>query len=53
MELKPFAMEMWNTFPPIIVIDNLMAIQDCESDYQAQQEAMQWITALVGILAPP
>ena len=37
---------MWNTFPPIIVIDNLMDIQDCESDYQAQQEAMQWITAL-------
>lgn len=45
MELQAY-MEMWNTFPPIIVIDNLMDIQDCESDYQAQQEAMQWITAL-------
>ena len=45
MELQAY-MEMWNTFPPLIVIDNLMDIQDCESDYQAQQEAMQWITAL-------
>jgi len=45
MELQAY-MEMWNSFPEIIVIDNLMDIQDCESDYQAQQEAMQWITAL-------
>lgn len=33
--------ELWNMFPEVIVVDNLMDIEDCDSDYQMQQQAMQ------------
>lgn len=39
-------LELWGEYPSVIVIDNLMDVEGCESDYQAQQTAMQWITAL-------
>lgn len=38
--------ELWNQWPEVIVIDNLMDIEGCESDYGAQTEAMQLITEL-------
>ena len=36
--------ELWNRYPEVIVIDNLMDVEDCESDYTMQQEAMQFFT---------
>lgn len=38
--------EVYNAYPEVIVIDNLMDIEGCESDYTAQMEAMQLLTAL-------
>ena len=38
--------ELRNDYPSIIVVDNLMDIEDCEADYQAQSEAMQNLAAL-------
>lgn len=38
--------EVNNSYPPIIVIDNLMDIEGCEGDYQAQTQAMQDLTGL-------
>lgn len=38
--------ELNNSYPEVIVIDNLMDIEGCESDYTAQMEAMQLLTAL-------
>lgn len=35
--------EVWNQFPEVIVIDNLMDVEGCDSDYAAQQEAMQFL----------
>lgn len=36
--------ELWNEYPGLIVIDNLMDIEGCESDYAAQKQAMQFLT---------
>lgn len=33
--------ELWDAYPQIVVIDNLMDIEGCESDYTAQMAAMQ------------
>ena len=38
--------ELFNCYPKVIVIDNLMDVEGCESDYTAQMAAMQNITAL-------
>lgn len=38
--------ELYNSYPRVIVIDNLMDIFGCESGYEAQQEAMQVLSAL-------
>lgn len=38
--------ELWNAWPAVIVIDNLMDIEGCEADYTAQMAAMQEIVAL-------
>lgn len=38
--------ELNNEFPELIVIDNLMDMEGCESDYVAQSEAMQWLHVL-------
>ena len=38
--------ELENQFPQVIVIDNLMDIEDCATDFTAQQEAMEEIVAL-------
>lgn len=45
LELKSY-IELWDTFPRIIVIDNLMDIEGCETDFAAQQGAMQELVAL-------
>lgn len=45
LELDAY-MELNNRYPEVIVIDNLMDIEGCESEYQAQQAAMQDLTAL-------
>lgn len=38
--------ELHNAYPKVIVIDNLMDVEDCDSDNVAQKAAMQEITAL-------
>ena len=38
--------ELWDTYPKVIVVDNLMDIEDCDSDYTAQQAAMSELTAI-------
>ena len=38
--------ELRNCYPAVIVVDNLMDIDGCESDYSAQQEAMQILSSL-------
>lgn len=38
--------ELHNEFPKVMVFDNLMDIEDAQSDYQAQMDAMQAITDL-------
>lgn len=38
--------ELYNNYPAVIVIDNLMDIDGCESDYQQQQYAMQLLSDL-------
>ena len=35
--------ELWNRFPEVIVIDNLMDVEGCDTEYSAQQEAMQFL----------
>lgn len=44
-ELEAYV-ELYNRFPEVIVIDNLMDIEGTESDYQAQMAAMQSISDL-------
>lgn len=44
-ELEAYV-ELHDCFPETIVVDNLMDIEGAESDYTAQMEAMQNITAL-------
>lgn len=36
--------ELWNAYPQLIVIDNLMDIEGCDSDYSEQKRAMQFLT---------
>lgn len=38
--------ELHNAFPEVIVVDNLMDIEGCSTDYQPQMEAMDSLTAL-------
>jgi len=38
--------ELWDEYPAIIVLDNLMDIEGCESDYTEQMAAMATITDL-------
>ncbi len=38
--------EVHNAYPEVIVVDNLMDMEGCDSEYQAQQSAMQDLTAL-------
>lgn len=38
--------ELHDTYPRVIVIDNLMDIEDCQTDFTAQQTAMQELVAL-------
>lgn len=40
MELDAYA-EVHNAYPQVLVIDNLMDIEGCEDEYQAQMNAMQ------------
>lgn len=35
--------ELHDKWPDMIIIDNLMDVEGCESDYTAQQEAMQYL----------
>ena len=35
--------ELYNEYPELIVVDNLMDIEGCEDDYKAQMAAMQWL----------
>lgn len=44
-ELRAYV-ELWNEWPAIIVIDNLMDIEGCEADYTEQMHAMQELIAL-------
>lgn len=44
-ELKAYT-ELHNMWPSVIVIDNLMDIEGCESDYTEQMGAMQEISAI-------
>lgn len=44
-ELEAY-MELNNAVPEVIVIDNLMDIEGCETEYTAQSNAMQSLTAL-------
>lgn len=41
--------ELHNAFPEVIVIDNLMDIEGCESEYTAQMEAMDILTDLARV----
>src|SRR5690606_32266550 len=38
--------EVFNSFPGIIVVDNLMDLADAESDYTVQMQAIQMLTAM-------
>ena len=38
--------ELYNEYPELIVIDNLMDIDGCQGDYTAQTDAMQWLHVL-------
>ena len=38
--------EVWDEFPDLIVVDNLMDIEGCDSDYTAQMDALQKLTAI-------
>lgn len=38
--------ELWDAYPQVVVYDNLMDIEGCESDYTAQMGAMQRINEL-------
>lgn len=38
--------ETENQYPGIIVIDNLMNVEDCESDYAAQMQAMNYLAGI-------
>ena len=38
--------EVFNSYPEVIVVDNLMDIEGCDADYAAQQEAMQFLHSL-------
>lgn len=41
-ELEAYV-ELWNQYPEVIVIDNLMDVEGCDTEYSAQQEAMQFL----------
>lgn len=38
--------EEWNEYPEVLVVDNLMDIENCHSDYSEQMSAIQDLTAL-------
>ena len=38
--------ELYNEYPELVVVDNLMDIEGCDSDYTAQQAAMQQLHVL-------
>lgn len=38
--------ELWDCYPDLLVIDNLMDIEDCESDYTEQMKAMSELTSI-------
>ncbi|PSL04154.1 AAA domain-containing protein [Haloactinopolyspora alba] len=38
--------ELWDSYPAIVVLDNLMDIEGCESSYEAQMAAMAEVTDL-------
>lgn len=44
-EIKSY-IELHGYYPRVIVVDNLMDIEDCETDFSAQQAAMQELVAL-------
>lgn len=44
-ELEAY-IELHNRFPEVIVVDNLMDIEGCATDYQPQMEAMDYLTDL-------
>lgn len=44
-ELEAYV-ELHNAFPEVIVVDNLMDIEGCSTDYQPQMEAMDSLTDL-------
>lgn len=44
-ELEAYV-ELHNRFPEVIVVDNLMDIEGCATDYQPQMEAMDELTTL-------
>ncbi len=44
-ELEAY-IELWNAYPEVIVIDNLMDIQGAWSEYHVQMEAMQFLRGL-------
>lgn len=44
-ELEAYV-ELWNTYPSVIVLDNLMDFEGAEADYQAQMGVMQSVTEI-------
>lgn len=38
--------ELWNSYPEVLIFDNLMDFEGAESDYTAQMEVMQLLTEL-------
>lgn len=38
--------ELHNRYPEVVVVDNFMDIEYCDSDYQAQMDAMQNLTSI-------
>ena len=38
--------ESWNAYPDVLVVDNIMDLENCHSDYVEQMAAMQDLTAL-------
>lgn len=38
--------ELNNAYPDLIVVDNIMDMEGCEGDYDAQMKAMQWLHTL-------
>ena len=41
--------ELHNQYPEVIVIDNLMDVEGCDTEYAAQQEAMQFLHNLARV----